>query len=78
MYTVGQIAEKIGAEVVGDPTTEILGVGSIQNAVEGDIAHLSSAQYRPFLETTGASAVILQVVSCGESLCCLCYRFAVV
>ncbi len=59
MYALREIAQHIGAKVVGDPETSIERLGSIRTGRQGDLTHLSSPQYRPFLETTQASAVVL-------------------
>ncbi len=58
-FTLGELAELAGAEVSGDPDRVIRGVGSLVSASETEISHLSSATYRPQLETTQAGAVIL-------------------
>ena len=57
--TVAEIAERIGAEVVGDAALEISGLGSLGTAVAGELSHLSSPSYRALLASTKASAVIL-------------------
>jgi len=56
--TLKEIAEFIGGEISGDPKTVISGVAGIQEAHEGDITFLANPKYLPFLEKTGASAVI--------------------
>ncbi len=56
--TLKEIAEFIGGEIAGDPETVITGVAGIQEAREGDITFLANPKYLPFLEKTGASAVI--------------------
>jgi len=58
-FTLGELAELTGAEVSGDPAKIITGVGSLEQATGGQISHLSSAAYRPQLETTRAGAIIL-------------------
>ena len=57
--TVAEIAERIGAEIVGDAGLVISGLGSLGSAQRGDISHLSSPSYRHLLAGTGAGAVIL-------------------
>ncbi len=57
--TVAEIAARIDAEVIGDGSTPISGLGSLGQAQSGQISHLSSASYRDQLPATGASAVIL-------------------
>lgn len=58
-FTLGELAELAGAEVSGDPSRIIRGVGSLASATEEQISHLSSATYRSQLETTQAGAIIL-------------------
>lgn len=57
--TVAEIAQQIGAEVVGDTGIEISGLGSLGTATTGELSHLSSPSYRQLLASTQASAVIL-------------------
>ena len=58
-YTVADIAQKIGAQVVGDESAQITGLGSLGAAQPGQITHLSSSAYREQLPNTQATAVIL-------------------
>lgn len=58
--SLSDIAEFIGAEVVGDPNVHLASLGTIANAVEGDLTHLSNNAYKKYLENTKASAVILE------------------
>ena len=58
-FTLAEVAERIGAEVVGDPDAVLRGIGSLEHAGAGDLTHLSSAAYRRFLPETSATAVIL-------------------
>lgn len=59
MYSLKEIAERIGASLVGDPSTEIERLGSIEKAEPGVLTHLSSSLFRKYLRNTRASAVIL-------------------
>ncbi len=59
MYSLEEVAQRIGAEIVGDPATRLERLGSITDAGPGDLTHLSNSQYRKYLKDTGASAVIL-------------------
>lgn len=54
-----EIAERLGAELVGDGEIEIRGVAGIEQAREGELTFLSNPRYRPHLKTTRASAVIV-------------------
>jgi UDP-3-O-[3-hydroxymyristoyl] glucosamine N-acyltransferase len=58
-FTLGELADLAGAEVSGDPSRIIRGVGSLASATKDEISHLSSAAYRHLLESTQAGAVIL-------------------
>lgn len=57
--SLGELAEKTGATIHGDPNIRIAGVGTISHAKEGEIAFVAEAKYRKFIPTTKASAVIL-------------------
>ncbi len=56
--TVGEIAQYIQGELVGDASVEILGVAGLSQAKEGEISFLANPKYKSFLKTTQASAVI--------------------
>ena len=58
-HTLAALADHAGARCVGDPATNIVGVGSLAHAEPGHITHLSSPRYRDQLAHTSASAVIL-------------------
>jgi len=58
-WTLGELARRLGGEVVGDPQAELRRVAPIESAQEGDLAFLANPRYRRHLETTGASAVIV-------------------
>ncbi len=57
--TLGQIAARLGARVAGDPATLVRQVGSLEQAVAGEITFVSSPKYKAQLAATRASAVIL-------------------
>jgi len=58
-YTLSQIAELLSAELQGDGALEINKIATLANAHTGHIAFLANKKYRPQLEETNASAVIL-------------------
>lgn len=60
MYTVGQIADRLAANLIGDRSVEIVGIAPIQSAELGQITHLSGSTYQQYLPDTNASAVILK------------------
>lgn len=55
-----ELAGKIGAELVGDGGIEVSGVAALEDAVPGQLSFLANAKYAKQLETTNASAVIVQ------------------
>jgi UDP-3-O-[3-hydroxymyristoyl] glucosamine N-acyltransferase len=58
-FPLGELAALVGAEVVGDASRVVAGLGSLDQAGPDDISHLSSPGYRHFLESTRAGAIIL-------------------
>ena len=57
---VKDVAELIGAELIGDPAVLLKALGTIESAEAGDLSHLSSDSYRRYLSSTKAAAVILE------------------
>ena len=57
--TLRELAERVGGEVVGDDSVELLGVAGIREARAGDLTFLSNPKYERFLSTTAASAVVV-------------------
>jgi len=58
-YTLGQLAERFGGEVVGDATTRVHQVATLEAAAAGTLAFLANPRYLAQLKTTGASAVLV-------------------
>ncbi len=59
MYTLEQLASRIGGRVLGDPATRIEGVRPFDTARAGDITLAAAPAYRDRLSSTAASAVIV-------------------
>src|SRR5436190_5958914 len=57
--TLKELADLLGVELQGDPRCIITGIAPLDKAVEGDLSFLTNIQYRQYLVTTKASAVIL-------------------
>lgn len=57
--TLQTIADLIGARLQGDPDCLISGIASLDSAKAGEVSFLSNRQYRKFLLTTKATAVIV-------------------
>ncbi len=56
---LGEIAKRLACTVEGDAQLEITGVAGIEDAKQGDLTFLANRKYRPALETTRASAVLV-------------------
>jgi len=61
VWTLAQIAEKIGGTIQGDGTQEITGVATLVNANKSDISFLSNPKYKKFLPATQAGGVLVAV-----------------
>jgi UDP-3-O-[3-hydroxymyristoyl] glucosamine N-acyltransferase len=57
------LAEKLGCEIEGAENVEITGVAGIEDAQPGDLTFLVNRKYRPALDTTRASAIL---IGCDE------------
>lgn len=58
-FTLGYIAEFVGAQLRGDNEVVISGLATLTNARAGQLAFLANPQFRKYLSETQASAVIL-------------------
>jgi len=56
---LSEIAEKLGCKLEGDANAEIRAVAGIEDAGPGDLTFLANLKYRPALETTRASAILI-------------------
>ncbi|KGJ91065.1 UDP-3-O-(3-hydroxymyristoyl)glucosamine N-acyltransferase [Thalassotalea sp. ND16A] len=63
MISLGDLAKKLGGSVNGDEDCQISSLATLTDAKPGQIAFLANAKYRPHLETTEASAVIVSQAS---------------
>lgn len=59
-YTLADIAQRIGASVVGDASMRVEGLASLQQAQSSHLAFLSNPKYKSQLLTTQAGAVIVK------------------
>ncbi len=57
--TLGELAERIGAELRGDASARVHGVNSLEAAGAGELAFLTQSKYRQALKNTAATAVIV-------------------
>ncbi|WP_028696811.1 UDP-3-O-(3-hydroxymyristoyl)glucosamine N-acyltransferase [Pseudomonas cremoricolorata] len=58
--TLGQLAETLGATLQGAAAQPITGLATLQEAGPGQLSFLANPQYRKYLETTQAGAVLLK------------------
>jgi len=67
--TLKEIADYLGGTVVGDPETVIAGLGTLDDAGEGQITFLANPKYASKVATTRASAVVLPpgADNCGRN-----------
>ncbi len=57
-YTLGEIANLVGGELVGNPDISITGISGIKEAKKGDITFLANSKYFSLVNTTKAAAII--------------------
>jgi UDP-3-O-[3-hydroxymyristoyl] glucosamine N-acyltransferase len=59
VFTLGELAERLGATLHGGVDTQISGLATLQDAQAGQLSFLANPQYRKFLAASQASAVLL-------------------
>jgi UDP-3-O-[3-hydroxymyristoyl] glucosamine N-acyltransferase len=63
--TLQELADHLGGRVTGDPSISIMGLGTLDSAVEGQITFLANPKYAAKVETTRASAIVLSPTAEG-------------
>jgi UDP-3-O-[3-hydroxymyristoyl] glucosamine N-acyltransferase len=58
--TLGELAERIGAELVGDAGLVVTGVAGIETAGPQDVTFVANPKYAGMVKSTGAGAVIVE------------------
>lgn len=58
-YSIEEIASWIGAQIDGDKDIEISGLAKIEQAQKGHLSFIANPKYQKFIETTNASAVLV-------------------
>ena len=56
---LGDIAQRLGCELEGDPGVEIHGIAGIEHAGVGELTFLSNSRYRQAVRTTRAAALFI-------------------
>lgn len=59
-YSLREIAEYLGAEIIGDPSCVVTGLNTLELAQQGDLTFLASKAYERYLATTQAGAVLIE------------------
>lgn len=59
-YTLGELAEKLKAELIGDAKQSITGVASLEKATSQEVAFFEGGALTPLLANTKAGLVLLQ------------------
>lgn len=59
VYTLGELAEQLGATLRGDAAQRVSGLATLQDAGPQQLSFLANTQYRKFLANTRAGAVLL-------------------
>lgn len=67
---LAEIASWIGATIDGDDSTEITGLAKIEEAQSGSLSFIANPKYAKYIETSGASAVLVdrQFPASGKTL----------
>ena len=61
--TLQELADHLGGQVIGDPSVNITGLGTLDNAVAGQITFLANPRYAAKVGITAASAIVLTSAS---------------
>jgi len=59
MFSLSELADRLGARLLGDGRRRVCRIASLASAGEGDIAFITNKRYRGQLAETGATAVLL-------------------
>jgi len=65
--SLGEIVQRLGGRVAGDPTTRVHQVASLERAGSGEVSFFTGSRYRAKLAATRASAVVLGPDAEGET-----------
>jgi UDP-3-O-[3-hydroxymyristoyl] glucosamine N-acyltransferase len=57
--SLSQLAERVGADLEGDPEREVEGAATLETAGSKDISFLARRKYLPYLGATNAAAVLI-------------------
>jgi len=66
MYTLGQLAELLGAQLRGDKKVRISSAAGLDQAGDADLTFLGSIKFRHFLKSSKAAAIIVTAADADE------------
>lgn len=66
MYSLGELADRLGLTVTGDAAKRVSGLASLEHAGPLDLAFLADARHLRFLRDTRAGAVILKADAAAD------------
>jgi UDP-3-O-[3-hydroxymyristoyl] glucosamine N-acyltransferase len=66
LFTLGQLAARLNAELIGSPDIVIQGLASLQHAKPWHLAFLSNSRYKSQLSQTQAGAILIRKEDLGE------------
>lgn len=58
-YSLAELAEQLGAQLIGDAKCNIKAIATLEHGGEGHISFLSNSKYRKYLTETRAAAVLV-------------------
>ena len=58
-FTLREIADMVGGEVIGDDQSMITGISSLHEGTKGDLSFFSDHRYRNAVKRTKASALLV-------------------
>ena len=64
--SLGELAQRLGAELIGDADTVIRGVNTLKDATATDVSFLANASYRSQLPDSNAGAVIVSAKEAAD------------
>jgi UDP-3-O-[3-hydroxymyristoyl] glucosamine N-acyltransferase len=68
-FTLLDLAQRIGAELIGDPQHKISALATLQSATSTQLSFIANPAYKKYLATTGAGAVIVHPDLADEVTC---------
>jgi len=57
-FTLGELAEKLGCQLTGDPDIRVTGMSTLEKASSQEVSFLANLKYGPKLKSTKAAAVL--------------------